>query len=106
MKNITKRQFVYVVEMSDDVMCMGVYDNYFEAVGRMMDSIWEFSESYKKDGDMFSFSEPVWRDDSESGMFVEVEFKAACWSHSEKEIHRILFNDICEDVKDGDSDDD
>ena len=45
------RRYVVIVDMNPDVICCGIYESYFDAVGHIMNSLWEMAESYKEDGD-------------------------------------------------------
>ena len=81
-----------VVEEDDggDVFCLGIYNDIYTAIGYAMSHIWEFEESYKKDGDFFEYThfEEL---DCESGFFCEVKYKAWCWTHMKEPLKDTYF---------------
>ena len=96
------KQWVLIWHSEDDgeTFCEGVFDTYHEAVGKMMDRIWEFSESYEKDGDEFEIGKPrVSEVDGESER-VRIRFKSVHWEKEEYESWYILPTDDA-DRKDG-----
>lgn len=75
------KQWVLIWHCEDDgeTFCEGMFDNYYTAVGKAMDKIWEFSESYEEDGDEFEISKPrVSGVDGESER-IRIRFKSANW---------------------------
>lgn len=67
-----------------------MFDNYYEAVGKMMSRIWEFSESYEDDGDEFEIGKPILSGTDEESERLEVRYKSHNWANSEYEIWNIL----------------
>lgn len=95
-------QYVLVSEQSSEAMfCLGVYNDYHEAVGHAMDSIWDFKESYKGEDDFFEYTEPMPME-GDGGEFISVKYKAACWTHMDKpqeEFYYILYHTVGEEIK-------
>ena len=89
-KNAYDRKFVLVVDMSGELLCQGVYDTYAEAVGAMMCSIWDFSDSYQKEGSVFDIG---LIESTDNGDMLTVTFKAPCWTNEEHEKWHILYHD-------------
>ena len=87
LKKKYKKQFVLIVDMNPEILCMGVYDNYYEAAGTMMNYVWEFADSYKDKGDEFRIGLP---EETANGESLLIEFKKACWSHGDWERFHIL----------------
>lgn len=85
----------YVLVEEDDpsyggIYCLGIYDSVYTAIGYAMTRIWEFGESYKKDGDIFEYSEF----DEASGeevLVCEVRYKHAGEANPSKDYFYILF---------------
>ncbi len=86
------KQWVLIWHCEDDgeTFCEGVFDNYYTAVGKMMDRIWEFSESYKKDGDVFEINNPIVSDVDGESERVRIRFKSVNWEKEEFESWYIL----------------
>ena len=89
---IKKRKYVLVTDSQDTIMCLGIYENYYEALGHAMDSIFQFKESYKGEGDIFQISDPFLLD-SDAGEGIEITYKASCWEEPYKEMYCILYTD-------------
>lgn len=84
------RKWVLTVYTCEELFCEGVFDNYYEAVGKMMSRIWEFSESYKDDGDEFEIGNPILSEtDGESEKLI-VKYRSHSWKESECEVWNIL----------------
>lgn len=83
----------YVVISTSDcgTFCMGIYKDFYAAVGRVMCLIYDFKESYKGEGDEFSYTD-LEEDEGQVGWLIRVSFKKACWEHGEEEIYYILEN--------------
>lgn len=89
----TTRRFVVINDQIDDGMYFcGLESNYFTALGRVMNSIFEFKESYEDDGDEFSYTDPILME-GDGGEFIEVTFKGKTWESPEKERWYILYDD-------------
>jgi len=87
------RKYVVVEDQGEcAVFCFGIYDKYHEALGLIMDRIYEFKESYKEDGDEFTISDP-YDMDCDCGVAVEITYKAATWSKEGHSVYYILFLD-------------
>ena len=72
--------------------CLGIYDNYLTALGKVMDYIYDFKESFKDDNtDYFEFSDP-YQLEGECGEGIEIKYKAGCWEHECKEYLFILYH--------------
>ena len=84
------RKYILVVFMCDGPVCDGIFETFEEAVGTMMCSIWEFSDSYKDEDDIFEYSELNTDGDVP---FITVTFKDATWTKAEKETSYILTDD-------------
>ena len=84
------RQFVVVTDI-DGLLVSGIFDDYDKAVGHVMVNLWEFSESYKKDGDWFKIGEPQYYDE---GMHITVKFQSHHWAKPCEETYFILEYDI------------
>ena len=69
-----------VVEDKEDsgIFCLGIFKDYLTAVGRVMDEIYSFHESYKDEGDEFSYTD-LWPTEGDGGYGITVTFKAAGW---------------------------
>ena len=88
------RKYVVVNDQHDEgKFVLGIYDDELTAVGMMMTSIWDFKDSYKKDGDSFEISDPYYLggEGADSGIGIKVTFKAACWKKAEEEHYYVLF---------------
>ena len=84
------RKFALVVDMDSGLLCDGIYETYAEAVGAMMCSIWDFAESYKKEGSVFHIG---MIESTDNGDMLTVTFKAHCWKHECHEYWHILYVD-------------
>ena len=85
------RRFVVVTDMHDgDLITDGIYEDYHTAVGHVMAYIWEFSDSYKNDGDKFEISLPDYRD---NGEYITIKFQSHNWEKPREEICMILYSD-------------
>lgn len=87
-----KRQFVVVSQNDDGMWCHGIFDDYYTALGHVMEMIWEFKESYKGEGDSFEFTEAYYME-GDGGYCVHVKFKHSGWEKECEEFYYILFND-------------
>ena len=76
------KQWVLIWHCEDDgeTFCEGIFDNYYTAVGKAMDRIWEFSESYEKDGDEFEISQPSVSDVDGESERIRIRFKSVNWA--------------------------
>ncbi len=95
MKKITRRYVVTVENHYGPTFCLGVYKTYEKAVTCIMENIWDFQLSYKKEGDIFLTSELQDMSD-DAGKFIVVKYKAHCWTHTDEpyqDIYRILYAD-------------
>lgn len=93
------RRYVVILDMNPEIICCGIYDSYFDAVGHIMNFIWEMAESYKKDGDEFEIGLPEELEDG--GETILITFKHHAWKESCWERYYIL--EYEERIKDGDS---
>ena len=90
-ENTTKRKFVVINDQIENgKFCTWVGDDVYGAIGRIMDSIWDFSDSYKDDGDEFHISEMY---EITEGLQIDVTFKASSWENPSNESWYILFYD-------------
>ena len=92
-------RFVVVQENEDGAhWLMAVTDSAAEAWGTVMMDVWDFSQSYKDEGDVFEIGIPF-RMDGDGGYALVVRYKAACWTHLDQpktQRYYVLF-----DYKDG-----
>lgn len=89
----TKRRFV-VVEDHDGggMFCLGIFDDYRTALGTAIDAVWEFKQSYLKEGDTFRYTE-MENMEGDGGEVMEVTFKSHCWEKELKHYYYILFDE-------------
>lgn len=85
-----KRRWVLTVWTGDELFCEGVFDSYYEAVGQMMSKIWEFSDSYTKEGDEFEIGIPTISDTDGLSERLVVKYKSCNWEKGDCEIWNIL----------------
>ena len=89
-KDLYDRRFALVVDMDGELLCVGIYEQYNEAVGSMMCDIWDFSESYKEEGDIFEIGKI---ESTDNGDMLTVTFKKTFWAKECKEYWHILYCD-------------
>ena len=83
-------QYAYIKQDDMTIFCMGVYDDIHTAIGYVMEEVWCFQESYKKDeGSVYEISS-LYDLEGESGWGIEVTYKAPTWDEARKEYHYIL----------------
>ena len=88
-----KRQFVAIEDHVDGGMfCLGIFDDYRTAVGEIMDSVWEFKENYRKEGDIFHYTE-MENMEGDYGEVMTVTFKKNCWEKERHHYYYILYDD-------------
>ena len=88
-----KRKYVVVEDHDGSGMfCLGVFNDYRTAIGEIMNSIWQFQESYKKEGDIFKYTEPYVME-GDAGEAIEITFKAYCWKEEMKHYCYVLYLD-------------
>lgn len=90
------RKYVVVTDThGGGAFCDGIYDDYCEALGHAMDDIFEFKESYKGEGDIFTFTDPELME-GDGGQCITVTFKRS--GASEERVHdvMILYHDTAE----------
>lgn len=95
------RKFVNVFDDGDGAMfCTGIYDDFEKALGATMLDIYDFKDSYRKEGDLFAIGdlEDV---EGEGGVFITVKFKATTWNEGHEHYYYILFVDGEKSDKDG-----
>ena len=80
------RQYVVITDI-DGLLVSGIFDDYDKAVGHVMVNLWEFSESYKEDGDWFKIGEPEYYDE---GMHITVKFQSHYWEKPCEETYFVL----------------
>lgn len=80
------RQYVVITDI-DGLLVSGIFDDYEKAVGHVMVCLWEFSESYKKEGDWFKIGEPEYYDE---GMYITVKFQSHYWEKPREETYFVL----------------
>ena len=72
-----------------EAFCLGIFKDFHQAVGYMMERIWDFQTSYEDDGDEFSYTPPMVLEGG-AGWFVRVTYRAHCWKKAESDIYYIL----------------
>ena len=80
------RQYVVITDI-DGLLVSGIFDDYEKAVGHVMVCLWEFSESYKEEGDWFKIGEPEYYDE---GMYITIKFQSHHWEKPCEETYFIL----------------
>ena len=80
------RQYVVITDI-DGLLVSGIFDDYEKAVGHVMVCLWEFSESYKEEGDWFKIGEPEYYDE---GMHITVKFQSHHWQKPCEETYFVL----------------
>lgn len=86
------KKFVAVSKGNSGIFCLGIYDNYYAAFGKIMESIYEFKEPYKDPGDEFTISDP-YETNGVGGIAVEVTYKMGHWDEPRTEYYYVLFCD-------------
>ena len=81
-----KRTYVVITDI-DGLIVSGIFKNYDKAVGHVMNCIWEFSESYKGEGDIFEIGEMQYDENNDS---ITVKFKDATWKEPCEETYWII----------------
>ena len=81
-----KRTYVVITDI-DGLIVSGIFKNYDEAVGHVMNCLWEFSESYKDEGDIFEIGEMQYDENNDN---ITVKFKDATWEKPCKETYWII----------------
>lgn len=81
-----KRTYVVITDI-DGLIVTGIFKNYDEAVGHVMNSLWEFSESYKDEGDIFEIGEMQYDENNDN---ITVKFKNATWKEPCEETYWII----------------
>lgn len=81
-----KRTYVVIADI-DGLIVTGIFKNYDEAVGHVMNSLWEFSESYKDEGDIFEIGEMQYDENNDN---ITVKFKDATWKEPCEETYWII----------------
>ena len=81
-----KRTYVVIADI-DGLIVSGIFKNYDEAVGHVMNSLWEFSESYKDEGDIFEIGEMQYDENNDN---ITVKFKDATWKEPCEETYWII----------------
>ena len=81
-----KRIYVVIADI-DGLIVSGIFKNYDEAVGHVMNSLWEFSESYKDEGDIFEIGEMQYDENNDN---ITVKFKDATWKKPCEETYWII----------------
>lgn len=86
-----KTRFVLIKEGSCGIFCFGIFSDQRTAIGEAMRSVWNLKDSYRKEGDIFEYSE-FEETEGECGIMMTVKFKAACWGEDmiETEYYYIL----------------
>lgn len=87
------KRFVAIEDHVDGGMfCLGIFKDYRTAVGEIMESIWDFKDSYKNEGDVFEYSEPETME-GECGEVMTVRYKHSSWKEECKHYYYILFSE-------------
>ena len=81
-----KRTYVVIADI-DGLIVSGIFKNYDKAVGHVMNCLWEFSESYKDEGDIFEIGEMQYDENSDN---ITVKFKDATWKEPCEETYWII----------------
>ena len=81
-----KRTYVVITDI-DGLIVSGIFKNYDKAVGHVMNSLWEFSESYKDEGDIFEIGEMQYDENNDN---ITVKFKDATWKEPCEETYWII----------------
>ncbi len=64
----------------DGIFCTGIFNDVETAIGHAMNSIWDFQDSYKGEGDSFEISSPQ-DTEGDGGFAIFAKYKAASWEH-------------------------
>jgi len=87
------KRFVAIEDQVDGGMfCLGIFKDYRTAVGEIMNSIWDFKDDYKNEGDVFEYSEPKMME-GDCGEVITVRFKYHTWDNECKHYYYILLAD-------------
>ena len=81
-----KRTYVVIADI-DGLIVSGIFKNYDKAVGHVMNCLWEFSESYKDEGDIFEIGEMQYDENNDN---ITVKFKDATWKEPCEETYWII----------------
>lgn len=81
-----KRTYVVITDI-DGLIVSGIFKNYDKAVGHVMNCLWEFSESFKDEGDIFEIGEMQYDDVNDH---ITVKFKDATWKEPCEETYWII----------------
>lgn len=91
--NDMSKRFVAIEDHADGgMLCLGIFKDYRTAVGEIMESIWDFKDNYKNEGDIFEYTEPEIME-GEGGEIMTVRFKRSSWKEERKQYYYILLAD-------------
>lgn len=96
--SLTTRKYV-VMELEDEnIFCLGITNNYHEAIGIMMQDIWERIEDGIDNPDVtYEIDKVPTYLDSECGEYLNLIYTRKNWSHVHNTQYRIMYYD--EEVK-------
>lgn len=88
------RKYVAVNDaQGSGVFCLGVFDDYYTALGKVMCEVWQAKESYnEKEGDLFQHDE-MGMMEGECGEIMTVKYKHRKWEKEHEEYYYILYLD-------------
>ena len=93
-------KYIVVAELSTGgVFCVGIYNNYITALGKIMTDIFEEKAQYADEGDSYKFTDP-YEMEGDGGDCIEATYKSKHWEEPCTDRYFILFADIGENGDD------
>ena len=92
--------FIVITQDGDGggIFYLGCYANIEEAWGCAMVNIWDFSNSYREDGEKFEIGLP-YRLEGDAGYGIKITYRAKSWKKAKFDYYFILFGELKEAVK-------
>ena len=83
-------RWIVIWNPPNTIMSCGIYDNYFTALGHVMEEIFNSKSSYNYKGDYFKIGDLFPIDEADYGYSIRIEYKHEDQEEAEVEYYYIL----------------